>query len=273
MSKRPAWWLVILAKIWPITWLSARATQSKIIGPIVKRTMLPFFSKKNLNITYLPINITVAPSSTPIPLLIVEAIIKRSAHRVIIKRCTCRDAKKCREHPIDYGCLLMGEGAKEIDARVADHVTINDAIAHLHKCIEEGLIPMVGRVKIDNLIWGVKDTGKLLTMCFCCRCCCTILNSGKYLPAGAAASIVRLQGITITVNRNACIGCGTCIDECFMDAIRIIDGTAVHNDAICKGCGRCAYVCPHNATSLSISNVDAAVTEIYSRIAQYMQYE
>jgi len=273
MSKRPGWWLYILAKIWPITWISAQATQSKLIGPLIAKTLVPFFSKKNLNITYLPINITIAPQSTPVPLRIVEEIIRRSAHRVIIKRCTCRDAKQCSEHPIDYGCMLMGQGAMEIDTRIAFHVGIDEAIAHLHKCVDEGLIPMIGRVKIDNLIWGVKDTGKLLTMCFCCRCCCTILNSGKYLPQEASQSIVRLKGVTLSVNYDACTGCGTCVDECFMDAIRIVDGKAVHNDALCKGCGRCAKVCPHEATTITVDNIDAAIDEINARIKHYVQYE
>ncbi|MCX8123186.1 MAG: 4Fe-4S binding protein [Spirochaetes bacterium] len=273
MSKRPGWWLYILAKIWPITWLSAQATQSKIIGPIIAKTLVPFFSKKNLNITYLPINITIAPQSTPVPLLIVEEIIRRSAHRAIIKRCTCRDAKGCSQHPIEYGCLLMGQGAQEIDPRIASHVSVEEAIDHLHKCVAEGLIPMVGRVKIDNLIWGVKDTGRLLTMCFCCRCCCTILNSGKYLPQEAASSIVRLKGVELRVDLDSCTGCGTCVDECFMDAIRIVDGKAFHNDAICKGCGRCAQVCPQQATTITVADIDAAIEEMSARIKQYVQYE
>jgi len=161
MSRRPEWWLTVLAKIWPLTWISARLTTAPVIGKLVAALALPLFSKKNLNISYLPINLELsAPGSTPLPVAIVEELIRRSSHRVIIKRCTCRDAKQCVNHPVDYGCTLLGEGTREIDPRIARHVTVDEAIAHLHATVEDGLIPMTGRVKIDNFIWGVRDRGK-----------------------------------------------------------------------------------------------------------------
>jgi ferredoxin len=273
MSRRPEWWLYFLAKIWPITWISAQATKWPVVGGLIARLTVPMFSKKNLNISYIPINATVeGATSSPLPATIVEELIRRSSHRVIINRCTCRDAKQCKEHPVEYGCLLMGEGTREIDVRIARHVSVDESIEHHHKLVADGLIPMTGRVKVDNFIWGVRDRGKLLTVCYCCRCCCTILNSGKYFPPEAAKSLVMLKGIDIVVDNNRCTGCGTCVAECFIDAITLENGIARHNTETCKGCGRCATVCPGNAVSVLVRDMDAAVKDITGRIDSLIDY-
>ncbi len=274
MSKRPAWWLTVLAKIWPITWKSAKWTKWPVVGNLVTKILLPTFSKKNLNISYIPINVdSEGAVSTYMTKEIVEELIRRSAHRVIINRCTCRDAKQCDDHPVDYGCTLLGEGTKEIDPRIARHVSVEESIDHFHKTLDNGLIPMIGRVKIDNYIWGVRDRGKLLTICHCCRCCCTILNSGKYLPGEAAKSIVRLQGLTIHVDHDKCIRCGQCVEECFMGAISIQNGKIVHDMDLCKGCGRCVSVCPEKATAAEVDDIDEAIDEIMGRIRERIDFE
>jgi len=56
MSKRPEWWLTVLAKIWPVTWIGAKATNWPVLGPVVARITTPLFSGRNLNITYLPLH-------------------------------------------------------------------------------------------------------------------------------------------------------------------------------------------------------------------------
>lgn len=273
MSRRPRWWLTILAAVWPITWLSARATRLPIIGGVVAALSLPLFSKKNLNVSYIPINETMeGTQSSFLPREAASELIRRSGHRVIIERCTCRDDRTCTEHPIDYGCTLLGEGTKEIDPRIARHVTVDEALAHLDRTLADGLIPMIGRVKIDNLIWGVKDRGKLLTICHCCRCCCTILNSGKYLPDEAARSLVRLEGLLIDIDTNACVRCGACIDECFMGSLTLEGDRVVRNEETCKGCGRCVTVCPHDAVSIHIDDMDRTMNELMGRIEGLIDY-
>ena len=268
MSVRPEWWLSVLAKIWPITWISARATKWPVVGGLIARVALPTFSKKNLNITYIPINenISDAGGSSLLPRQVIENLIRRSSHRAIIHRCTCRDAKGCKEHPIDLGCLFLGEGAKDIDPRIARHVSVEDALEHVDKCLEDGLIPMTGRVKLDNFIWGVPDRGRLLTFCFCCRCCCTILNSGKFLPKEAANSIVPLQGLRIITDHDLCVACGNCVDECPMGALTIHEGKVYNDEDLCIGCGICISVCPEGAIHAEVEDVDAAIDELTNRI-------
>jgi UDP-glucose 4-epimerase len=274
MSKRPNWWLTVLARIWPLTWISARATNWPVAGKIVKLFALPLFTKKNLNISYIPINEEMGgPKSTYLPREVASELIRRSAHRVIIERCTCRDAKQCTNYPIDYGCTLLGEGTKEIDPRIAKHVSIDEALSHLQKTLDRGLIPMIGRVKLDNFIWGVRDRGKLLTICHCCRCCCTIFASGKYLPKEAADSLIPLTGITISIDDDACTRCETCVTECFMGALSLDGGKIVRDEASCKACGRCVTICPQGAVSVTISDVQKTADLFMDRIKNIIDYE
>ena len=274
MSRRPGWWLTVLAIIWPITWISARMTTWPVIGKVVAFFSLPLFTKNNFNVTYLPIKEEITGmGSTHIPKDIIEQAIRRSSHRVIINRCTCRDDRKCENHPIDYGCTLLGEGTKEIDPRIARHVSVEESIDHLNKTINDGLIPMIGRVKIDNFIWGVKDRGKLLTICHCCRCCCTILNSGKYFPEEARRSLVPFEGVKFVTDNDKCTLCGKCVEECFMAAISVTDERIVRDYDNCKACGRCITVCPEDAITAEIDSVEKAVDELMGRVRGLVDFE
>lgn len=274
MSRRPNWWLWILAKIWPLTWISARATGWPVVGGLVAASALPLFSKKNLAVSYIPINehLEGVPSSY-LPREIVRDLIERSSHRVIIERCTCREARECSEHPVALGCTLLGEGTREIDPRIARHVSTAEALAHLDRTLADGLTPMVGRVKLDNFIWGVRDRGKLLTICHCCRCCCTIFASGKHLPDEAKRSLIALDGVSFTIDHERCTLCGDCVRDCFMGALSIYGGIVTRDAALCKACGRCATVCPTGATTGVVTDRRAAVRSLSGRLAGVVDFE
>ena len=273
MSKRPGWWLPFLARIWPITWNSAKATRWPLLGGLIAKIALPLFSKKNLNISYIPVNRDLERADdTPLPREIVEELIVRSSHRVIISKCTCRDASSCKNHPVGYGCTLLGEGTRGIDPRIARHVSAEEAVEHLRRTLEDGLIPMIGRVRIDNFIWGVRDRGRLLTVCHCCECCCTLFRSGKYLPADAARSMVRLSGLSIRHDPGLCTHCGACAGQCFMGAVSVTGGSHNIDMDKCKGCGRCVTVCPQKALSLAIENREELIAELMGRIERNVNY-
>jgi UDP-glucose 4-epimerase len=138
-----------------------------------------------------------------------------------------------------------------------------------------GLIPMIGRVRMDDLFYGTPNTGRSLTICFCCSCCCTIFKSARYFPDDVKNSLVRLKGLRIVIDNKRCTteNCNICISECFTGALSFCEKGLVWNGALCKGCGRCATVCPPKAISLEIKNIDEAVSEIMGRIKERINIE
>ncbi len=267
MIPRPHWYLKFLSKTAIAAWLDVKAMHLPVVGGLVKRASLPLLTGRNLNLTYLPINEEISGEGGEVlPRTVAEELIRRSSHRVIIERCTCRDVQKCENHPVELGCTLLGEGTKEIDPRIARHASVEETLEHLDRTIAEGLIPCVGRVRLDNYIWGVRNRGKLLTMCHCCRCCCMFLTTGRLMPREMSDSFVRMKGLEVLTDPGLCDGCGHCVKECFVGA-RILVGTeSVADPALCKGCGRCAEVCPRGAVTLRIADMDAAVEEMLGRI-------
>jgi UDP-glucose 4-epimerase len=266
--------MTFLAKIWPVTRWSAMATRIPVIGGFVAWTTRPFFKPTSFHLSYIPVNREVAGgASSLLPRRVIHELVERSAHRVIIRRCTCRDSEKCKNYPVEEACLLLGEDTALIDPRVADHVDKAAALAHLDRMLALGLTPFTGRIRMDDFFWGVPNRGRMLTICFCCTCCCTVLRSARYFPANVAGSMVRLKGLAVTVDRNKCVRCGTCVAECFMKAITLDETSAVHDEALCKGCGRCAAVCPHGAVTIDVENVDAAVADLMGRIGRLVRVD
>lgn len=55
------------------------------------------------------------------------------------------------------------------------------------------------------------------------------------------------------VNRETCVACGACLNECKKAAITIPDGCfAVIDTDQCVGCGMCAKICPTASISAKL---------------------
>ena len=66
----------------------------------------------------------------------------------------------------------MGEAAHGINPQLGRKVSKEEALEHLKKCREAGLVHVIGRNELDALWLGVRPGYKLLTVCNCCHCCC-----------------------------------------------------------------------------------------------------
>lgn len=56
-----------------------------------------------------------------------------------------------------------------------------------------------------------------------------------------------MEGVTVKVNRDICVGCGQCLEVCIFDGMKMVNRKAIVNQNKCLGCGRCEIKCPNEA--------------------------
>jgi ferredoxin len=52
------------------------------------------------------------------------------------------------------------------------------------------------------------------------------------------------------VDKEKCTGCAICVDECPVEAIKLVDDKAVVDEDACTECGQCVDACPNEAIKL-----------------------
>ncbi len=256
---RPLWLVTLLKKTFPNRKMIAKATNYPLIGRLVNKLLFDGDS-----IIYLPKDSVAQktieigkkidrPDEMALPSEIVHHFIEKANKHWIMDFCICRDASKCEDYPINYGCLFMGDAVDDINPKLGRRVTKEEAHDYVRKCREAGLVHLIGRNKLDAQWLGVSPGEKLLTVCNCCPCCCL----WKIIPdlnPEIGRKITKMHGVEVKVTE-ACIGCGTCMEEdvCFVNAISMVDEQALIGPE-CRGCGRCVEVCPNGAIELTINN-------------------
>jgi len=230
------------------------------------RKISPWIDPKKNSMTYLPINESLIAQEEALLPDVVHRFIDESEHHVVMNKCGCRFGNKCENHTEDVGCLFIGESALDMAGGISRQVTKEEAHAHVEKAISAGLVPMTGKVRVDNDLFLIPDRKQLLSVCFCCHCCC-MMTFFRHTPSEQLDGVMLpAEGLEIEVTDD-CVGCGTCVETCGFEAITIENGKAVHGD-ICRKCGRCERTCPNNAVKISLHNPDA-VEDIAKRIHKY----
>lgn len=219
------------------------------------------------HISYVPITEDIeAPSGILAPLSLVEHFINEASYHAVMNHCICRRGNGCTNHDQSLGCMFLGEAAREIDPRMGKGVTKDEAMAHFNRAVESGLVPGIGQAKADAVLLGVEDPSRLMTVCFCCDCCC--LTRALYNAADEMWEIlIKLEGVSIERNQD-CIGCGECVESCVFKQISMVDGHPVVGDR-CKGCGRCVRACKQKAIAIRIDNpdyIDESIARISSTV-------
>ena len=252
--SRPTWLVEILKKVYPARFIAARATRLPVVGSVIDRMLFDGDRMVYLPQDHLiPVGEEVPlPGEMVLPSRVVEHFVEQAQTRWIMDACLCRAGNHCHDYPVDLGCIFLGEAAAGINPALGRPVSKEEALAHVARAREAGLVHVVGRNKLDTVWLGVGPGGRLLTICHCCPCCC-LFGILPHLAPHIAASVTAMPGVSVRVTE-ACAGCGACANGvCFVDAIHVVDGQA-EIGAGCRGCGRCVEICPQDAIELRIED-------------------
>jgi hypothetical protein len=163
-------------------------------------------TKKGANIE---IDAMVEPVETVLPSQVVEYFVKKSRYIFLMNTCMCRVANQCKDYPKDMGCIFLGKGVLRIDSSMGRMVTQEEALEHLRRCRERGLVHLIGRNKIDSVWLSTGPKEDLLSLCSCCPCCC-LWKMIPDLSPEISSMVTMMPGLAIHVDEAKCKGCGSC---------------------------------------------------------------
>ncbi len=109
---------------------------------------------------------------------------------------------------------------------------------------------------------------EFMHFCFCCSCCC-VTTLFKYRNSDYQNVLNRMDGVSVSVNRDKCVGCGSCFKVCIYDGLKLDKGKSMNVPDKCIGCGRCESACPEKAITENFDetlNMDQVVDGIIKKI-------
>ena len=261
----PIWFVNFLKWLYPSRRVFAKMTNFPLVGELVDQI---FFRGDEM--LFLPPDRTIqinapldSPESMILPSQVVEHFINQASNIWIMDFCICRDGDNCTDFPRDLGCIFLGEPVTHINSKLGRMVSREEALAHLQRCREAGLVHSIGRNRLDSIWLGAAPAEELMTICSCCPCCC-LWGLVTDLTPKISHKITRMPGIQVKVTED-CTGCSLCADEtCFAEAILVNNGRA-EISLECRGCGRCVEICPEDAILLTIDgkqNIQEAINQL-----------
>jgi ferredoxin len=188
--------------------------------------------------TSISVQENINPKSLVLPYECIDDII--AGHSTFaVANCVCRQEMRLIDHdcgkPLET-CMAFDSTA---DFFVRDgrgrYINREEALAIIRKAEETGLVLQPGNDQTPG------------NLCMCCGCCCGALRIIKLHPHPARAAA---SPFIAALDRDACAGCGTCLERCQMDALSLPDGMAELDLNRCIGCGLCVTTCPSSALTL-----------------------
>ena len=163
--------------------------------------------------------------------------ILQGANSVALGPCTCRQTEKRCDAPVDV-CLSLNTEPSELMEGFRP-VTVDEALDALRRSHDAGLVHLAYR----------KDGGEIQEFCSCCSCCCWFLTRMK---ASGNTRELHASPFVAQIDKEACVGCGTCVQRCPFDAWSQAEAgrPPVFDPNACFGCGVCVSACPAGALTL-----------------------
>ncbi len=155
--------------------------------------------------------------------------------------CVCRHQGnligKPSSEPLN-NCMVFGESAKfAVERGFTQRLTKEEALKRLEAAEEAGLVHNYANTpgRFTNLL------------CNCCGCHCWIIKGAKNSPFPSRMVNARYL---VCINETECTACEACVERCWMQALKMVDGKLVRDENRCIGCGLCMWACPTDALYL-----------------------
>lgn len=164
---------------------------------------------------------------------------------IAVSTCYCRHEKDLLGKPCQVtkereNCFLFGQTAEfAIKYKFARQISGEETFKIMEKAKEDGLVYKAFHTKQDL-------ANDEFAICTCCKCCCGTFHI--YYMGGAPMQCY--ASCIAGVEASECTGCGICEEMCPMEAISLVDDTALINEKKCIGCGVCSHHCPVSAIKL-----------------------
>lgn len=252
----------LVVKLWPLGTVMNRLGNWPVLGLLLR----PCFSPAGNEAIIIPVQEAVqGTESVVLPFPLLTPLVARASARFILDECMCRRGENCQAYPQGLGCLFLGDGAAEISPAMGRPASVDEALAHARQAMDAGLVPLIVHASFDAWLLGIPYR-RMLAVCFCCDCCCTVRQGLRLGPAAFWETVVRLPGLAVNVGPE-CTGCGACVAVCHVGALSLAEGMA-RVDEGCKGCGRCAAACPAGAITLRLAEDVDVLDRLLERIEQ-----
>lgn len=257
---------MVKAMVW-LSWPIIIAGKKFSSYPVIKWIIYPFFRRPWNEVTSIPVNVPVeAPESVPVPMRILERLVRGVDKRFALNECICRGHNKCDDPPRTIGCLALGPATERMHPTNGRYLSEDEVVAHIKMAASHGLIPNIAHVWIDPLAFGTRFHD-LMFICFCDDTNCLYRTYMKKRGPSLDGAYKKLPGIEVAVDSKKCTGCGECFDACFIAAIEMKDEKAFVTPD-CRGCGRCVDICPEKAIEMTIADEDELYRQMMARIRE-----
>ncbi len=231
--------------------------------PVWKWLFYPIFMRPYTELSNIPLNIEVeSQGKSAMPRRIIKRLLTELDDKFVFDKCLCREGRNDKYQ--DIGCFCLGPAAKRLHPSHGRFVTTEEALKHLDRAAEAGLVACFAHAWIDPLMFGTRFKD-LMFICLCDNECGYRADLKVRGPA-LEGVYQKLPGLSIVMDEEKCVGCGTCVEACFLGNISVVDGKAKHGPS-CSGCGKCVEVCPNKAVTMNI--VDEEV--LYQQLVKWIK--